>query len=201
MITGILLTGGFSRRFGSPKALARLRGQTVIENLQHMLLATDMDELIIVTGADAAKIQPFVLKHKHIKVVYNKHYNFGQTASFQCGLKNIDERTRAALLLPVDFPLIRGETVNALIRTYRRARPLILIPAFAQRKGHPPVFDMRLKNDFLGLDHTEGINTVGHRFHEETCLLPVTDPGVLQTFNTPEEFARLQQAAAHPGSP
>ena len=108
MITCILLSAGSSSRFGSPKALAHIYSNTIIESLQTKLLKTNLNNIIIVLGAYAEKIQPFLLKHKKITVVYNKDYNFGQASSFNCGLKNTDKKTEAIMLLPVDFPLIKN---------------------------------------------------------------------------------------------
>ncbi len=193
MITCILLAAGSSQRFGSPKALARLNEATVIENLQSRLIESNINNIIIVLGAHAQHIQPFVLKHKKVKVVYNKHHNFGQTSSFQCGLKNIDEETTAVLLLPVDFPLIKTETINLLIQTYKKQTPLILVPTCQERKGHPPVFSRSLEKEFLDLDISEGINTVAHRHSKDTRLLAVKDPGILASFNTPEEFHAIKK--------
>jgi len=45
--TGILLVGGASERFGSPKALARLRGETLAERAWHVL-GEACDEVIAV---------------------------------------------------------------------------------------------------------------------------------------------------------
>ncbi|VAX34845.1 hypothetical protein MNBD_UNCLBAC01-1087, partial [hydrothermal vent metagenome] len=85
MLSCILLSAGASARFGSPKALAKQpsNNRPIIEKIQKTLLKTKIDEIIIVLGAHAESIKPFLLKHKNIKVVYNKDHNFGQTSSFK----------------------------------------------------------------------------------------------------------------------
>ena len=85
MITCILLSAGLSERFGSPKALACLSDSTVIEHLQNTLLQSCCDKIIVVLGAHASLIQPFIFIHSRIRVVYNKDYYFGQTSSLQAG--------------------------------------------------------------------------------------------------------------------
>src|SRR3990167_701833 len=107
MISCIVLSAGQNSRFGSPKALAKFKGRTVIEHLQIVLIASDLDEIIIVLGAFVNDIKPYLLKHKKIKVVYNKDYNLGQTSSFQTGLKVMDQQSQGVMLLPVDFPLVQ----------------------------------------------------------------------------------------------
>src|SRR3989338_7378259 len=167
MISCLLLSAGFSSRFSSPKALARLNGQTLIEHLQKLLLSTQLHEVIIVLGHGAEQIKPFLFKHKKIKVVYNKDYKFGQTSSFKCGLKDLSAQTTGILLLPVDYPLIKSETFHKLIAVFKKKRSVALIPAYQDKKGHPPIFNVSLKNEFLALKDAAGINTVMHRHIDE----------------------------------
>ena len=46
-VAGVLLVGGASRRFGSPKALARLEGETLAERA-HRILAEAFDRVLVV---------------------------------------------------------------------------------------------------------------------------------------------------------
>ena len=193
MFTCILLCAGAGRRFGSPKALARLGGETVIERLQKLLLKTQVDEIIAVLGAHADQVKPYLLKHECIKFVHNKDYKFGQTSSFKAGLQCASQDTQGILLLPVDYPLIRGDTINKLIEFFSENNPLILIPSFEGQRGHPPIFSNSLKGDFLLLDNNSGLNSVAHTHVGQTKILPVSDRGVIQTFNTQEEFEALKR--------
>ena len=192
MISCLLLSAGFSSRFGSPKALAQINGQTLIEHLQELLLATQLHEIIIVLGHGAEQIKPFLFKHTKIKVVYNKDYKFGQTSSFKCGLKEVTALSTGILLLPVDCPLIQSETFHALITFFEDKKPVALIPSYQDKKGHPPIFNTALKNEFLALKDTLGINTVIHHHADDITVLPLDDPGIIKSFNTKEEFEQLK---------
>ncbi len=192
MITCVLLAAGLSERFGSPKALAHVYGTTIIGHLQSVLTETQVNEVVIVLGAHAEETKPHLLKHTKVKFVYNKDYNLGQTSSFKAGLKSISDEAQGILLLPVDCPFVQKETINALIRHFLEHSPLIVVPSFDQKKGHPPLFSACLKNEFLTLDNERGLNTVTHVHRSETAIFPVDDAGVIRTFNTPEEFKAIQ---------
>lgn len=196
MVSCLLLSAGFSSRFGSPKALARLNGQTLIEHLQELLLSTQLHEIIIVLGHGAEEIKPFLFKHKKIKVVYNKDYKFGQTSSFKCGLREAVTPTTGVLLFPVDYPLIKSETIDRLITSFNETETLALIPSYDGKKGHPPIFNIQLKNEFQDLDDTLGVNTVIHRHVNDVTILPVDDPGIIKSFNTKEELERIKAELA-----
>jgi CTP:molybdopterin cytidylyltransferase MocA len=194
MIACLVLSAGLSRRFGSPKALADMNGDTAIGRLQKVLVNSRLDEVYIILGAHAQEIKPFLLNHKKVKSVYNKDYNLGQTSSFQAGLRSLSPQTKGFLLLPVDFPLVSQQTIDLLICRFKENEPLLVLPTFNGKKGHPPLFSVRLKEEFLGLGTDSGLNTVVHAHQDETAFLPVEDPGIIQTFNTQEEFERLRQS-------
>ena len=197
MISCVVLSGGRSHRFGSPKALASVPGpkgapvQPAIQHIQQTLLQASVTEIIVVLGADAQTIQPYVLKHKAIKTVYNKYHNLGQTSSFQCGLGMVSPDAQGILLWPVDYPFIQTATIQQLIRVFRHKPSPILIPTYKEQKGHPPVFHHHLIPALRRLTPSQGINTLARQHPEMTHFVPVQDPGVRSCFNTPEELKTL----------
>lgn len=194
MKSAILLSAGLSSRFGSPKALAPIFSTTAILHLLKNFTNSQVDEIIIVLGAQADQIKASLLKHKMIKVVYNKDYNFGQTSSFKVGLTHASSQSKALLLIPVDYPFISTATIDLLIKEYDKNPKNILIPTFNGRKGHPPIFPISLKQDLLNLDDTLGVNTILKKNEKVLRFFEVNDPGVVQTFNTPEELEALKQS-------
>lgn len=193
MLSCVLLSAGLSSRFGSPKALARINDKTVIEDLQSLLLETQLDEIIIVLGHAAELITPFLFNHKKVKVVYNKDYKFGQTSSFKAGLGSVSPSSTGIMLLPVDYPLIKKETFSQLISQFEKEKPAILVPVYKNKKGHPPIFSSSLKDSFLSLNNDEGINTVIHQHPADTTLSPLGDAGIIKSFNTRAEFDQLKK--------
>ena len=191
MITCILLSAGLSERFGSPKALASLNGISVIGHIQNTLLESHCDEIIVVLGAHAQLIRTSIFNHKRIRVVYNKHYNFGQTSSVQAGWIEADRSTEGVLLLPVDCPLVQASSINMIVDHFNGNDIDILIPAYKNKKGHPPIFNQRLKSPVLDLPMNQGLNAL-FAFHPPRTL-EINDPGIIKSFNTPEEFEAINK--------
>lgn len=193
MISCIVLAAGLSQRFLSPKALAEFNGRTIIERIQEMLIETALNEIVIVLGHEQERIKQHLLNHKKIIFVYNKNFNFGQTSSFQSGLKMLSPESRGVFLLPVDFPVVKKSTMDILISHLdQMSHKNILIPTFHGNKGHPPYFASSLFEEFTQLDFSEGINTISHRHKDQVDFVEVADPGVLETFNTREELEILK---------
>jgi len=192
MISCILLLAGLNQRFGSPKALALLRGKPVIQYIQKALAKSQVAEIIVVLGAYADQIKPHLVKHPKIKPTINDDYQSGQTSSFKAGLRNVSFKSSGIMLLPIDYPFIKPETFNILINHFLQHKPNILIPTYRKKKGHPPIFSIGLKPQFLSLNNALGINHIAQESSSKVTLLPVEDPAVLATFNTPSEFEALK---------
>lgn len=190
MITCILLSAGMSERFGTPKALALLDKTTVIEHLQNTLLQSSCDRIIVVLGAHAHQIQASIFLHPKISVVYNKHYYFGQTSSLQAGLNAAHDSSRGIMLLPVDCPLVKPSTIDTMILHFNQSNPDILIPSYQGKKGHPPIFNQRLKSTILAIPNHLGLNSLFGEYPPQT--LEINDPGIIKSFNTPEEFEGIK---------
>ncbi len=189
MISCLVLSAGESRRFGSPKALALIKRKPALEHIQNTLLTAPVDEVIIVTGANADKIKPHIFNHNKVRPVYNNDYKLGQTSSVQAGIKAVSKQCTAVLILPVDCPMILPSTITAIINIFNTTKPAILIPAYKSRRGHPPLFNAALIPDIIALSHDDGINILFEQ--NPPNVIEINDPGILKSFNTMEEYQRL----------
>jgi molybdenum cofactor cytidylyltransferase len=188
MITCIILSAGESTRFGSPKALALIDQYNVIETIQNKAIPTSVDKIIIVLGHAHERIKPYVFNHKKVHVVYNKNYKFGQTSSLQAGLLGMDPTSEKFILLPVDCPFIKATTIEILCHHLCTTKK-ILVPTYKNKKGHPPLFDISFRHNILNLSYSEGLNKLLK--DSETETIEIDDPGITQTFNTPQELKLL----------
>ena len=103
-LTGVLLVGGASRRFGSPKALARFRGETLAERGRR-LLAETCDEVLVVGKADELPGLPF-------PVVDDGADDRAPVHGLVEGLRRAAHDVVVAL--PVDNPLVTPGALRAL---------------------------------------------------------------------------------------
>lgn len=191
MTSLILLCAGASQRFGSPKALAKINQETILSHLQKRLIDSSIDEIVIVFGEHSEQIKHVVLKHNKIRVVHNKDHKFGQTSSIKEGLKNVSKDSESFFLLPIDCPNIKISTFHLLIERLKNLDSDAIIPAYQGQKGHPPIFNHFVKEQILLLSHSKGANVVFKEL-ERVQVVDIDDPGIIQTFNTPDEFQHLK---------
>jgi molybdopterin-guanine dinucleotide biosynthesis protein A/predicted GNAT family N-acyltransferase len=103
-LTGILLVGGAGRRFGSPKALARLDGRTLAERAWRTLGDAAEERVAVGKAADALPL-PFAVTDDGTDVR-------APLSGIVAGLRMA--RHDLAVVLPVDMPLIGAGHLRAL---------------------------------------------------------------------------------------
>jgi molybdopterin-guanine dinucleotide biosynthesis protein A len=101
-LTGVLLVGGASARFGSPKALAQFRGETLAERARR-LLEEACDEVLVV--GKAADGLPFPVLDDGVDSRAPIH---GVIAGLRAAHHDV------VVALPVDVPLVTAAVLRAL---------------------------------------------------------------------------------------
>jgi molybdopterin-guanine dinucleotide biosynthesis protein A len=132
--TGVLLVGGASERFGSPKELARFRGETLAERAYRTLNEV-CDEVIAVGKSADALALPFPVLDDGAE---ERAPVFGVIA----GLRATTYDT--CVVLPVDCPLVTPQLLGELIRASAvptsgplpGAYPKSLLPELELRVAH-----------------------------------------------------------------
>jgi molybdenum cofactor cytidylyltransferase len=81
---------------------------------------------------------------------------------------------------------------DAVIDAYRATRGVIVVPQIAGDTGHPAIFDLRLRDEILGLDEAQGLRSVTYAHRAEIVRVAVDDVGVLDDMDTPDDYARLR---------
>jgi aminoglycoside 6-adenylyltransferase len=141
--TGVLLLGGASSRFGSPKALARFRGETLAERGWHVLDEV-FDEVIAVGKGEDALDVPFPVLDDGAE---QRAPVFGVLAGLHASSNEV------CAVLPVDCPLVTEETLRRLVED--RAVPQTGPLPGAYSKEMLPLLEERVRRGELSL---RGVN-------------------------------------------
>jgi len=131
-VAGVLLAAGEGSRFGRPKALVELDGQTLAARGVTVLRTGGADPILVVIGAAQVNLDG-------IHTVYNEQWRTGMGSSLRAALRALTDAERAegaegaqdrpAATLPVDVgavvvaladqPLVGTDAVARLIAAYR----------------------------------------------------------------------------------
>jgi len=190
---GLILAAGESRRMGFPKALLRYRGETFLDTLIGRFAAR-CPEVIVVLGAGADAIRAGAVRPA--RFVVNPNWPAGMTTSLQCGLRSIPDEAEGVLLTLVDHPAVSPATVDALLAPSGHAgetacAPLIRVPRYQGRRGHPIWFAKELIPEFLALPETGAARDVVRSHTDGTEFLDTEDPGILADIDDAEAYRNL----------
>jgi molybdenum cofactor guanylyltransferase len=171
-LTGVLLVGGASRRFGSPKAMARFEGETLAERAWRVL-GEACDERIAVGKAVDELLLPFPV--------------LDDGSDVRAPLAGVVAGLRAAahelcVFLPVDCPLMSAESLLQLADA-------AVIAAVPPTGPLPGVYRRMLLAPF-----EEKLSRGDYSLRDVEAAVVAVDPRELANVNTEAELAALTPA-------
>jgi len=174
---------------GRPKALLRLGPQTFLERLL-WLLVPSCDGVWAVLGYQAQEVLKGIRAPAGAKFVTNRQPQLGQFSSLRCGLGSIGEGYEGVIFTPVDYPLIRQETVSAIASAFLAvpARESIVIPRHNGKRGHPVCIGEEVRKEALEMPDDAQARELIHRHESQIQYVDVSDPGILTDIDTLEQY-------------
>lgn len=191
MISAMLLAAGESRRMGRFKQLLPFGGKTFVECCVDNLLASSVDEIIVVTGHREADVRG-AIGNRPVRFANNTDYRDGMSSSVKRGVEAISKESRACLIALVDQPQIDADVINRVVTAYKQDEPLIVIPTYEGRNGHPIILDLKLREEILAIGPAEGLKQVVHAHLSEVTRIEAFTDAVLTDFDLPEDYKRIQ---------
>ena len=178
----IILAAGTSSRFGASKQLLDYHGKTFIRAVAETSLQADLSPVIIVTGAEDAKIKA-ALQNLPVEIVHNPDWKEGQSSSIHVGVQALGKDTGSAIFLLADQPQITGEVVQALVEEHQRTLNPVIAPMVENRRANPVLFDrvtfpalLELKGDIGGRGIFSQFSPSYIIWNDSTLLLDVDSP-------------------------
>lgn len=190
MIAGIILSGGASRRMGSPKALLRFQNETFLDRLIR-IFSPFCNPVIVVVGEHANKIRSGIDRGGEVLIAVNPDPERGMLSSLQCGLALVPPDADGAMFMPVDHPEIALDTVRRVAEGFRRDRAPVTVPVHLGEHGHPVCIARPVIDELLGLPVDAKASDVIHRHVGQTSYIEVVDQAVVTDVDDPAAYADL----------
>jgi molybdenum cofactor cytidylyltransferase len=188
MLAAVILSGGASRRMGSPKALLSYQGRPFLEHLLDVAHHPKIGLRRIVLGADREPIAKEVNLALD-EIVINEQWEKGQLSSIHAALRSLPAQTDGILVLLIDHPLISEVLVGELVDNFYTSGKSIVLPVYEGRRGHPVIFSSSLYQELMNAPLETGARSVvwAHagdvqvvQTNEEGCVLDLNDPDTLR---------------------
>jgi CTP:molybdopterin cytidylyltransferase MocA len=193
-LAAAILSGGESRRMGSPKALIPYRGTTFAGHLLDVVKHPRVGVIRVVLGAGADKILER-LQLDPAEVVLNPDWPSGQLSSIQAAVRSLPKDETAGLVLcPVDHPIVSADLVAKLIAEFDSTGKPIVLPTYRGRRGHPVIFRASLYDELLAASPEVGARQVVWAHQADVVEVPTEEKGIVLNLNDPET---LKHAITH----
>jgi len=196
----VLLAAGQGSRFGRPKALVELGGQTLAERGIGMLRAGGADPVLIVTGAAQVGLGP---EHQ-VRTVCNDDWRTGMGSSLRAALRaladpDVGPDVGAAVVALADQPLVGSEAVGRLIAAYQ-AGASVAVAAYDGRPRNPVLLAREHWPEVIAMaTGDQGARAFLRARPDLVTLVECGDTGRPDDIDTPADLERI--AVSRPGSP
>jgi len=186
-IWAIILAAGESKRMGSPKMLLPFAGITIIEKVVENVLSSNVDKTLLVLGSDAAEIRRIINSYP-VMHCYNEDYKNGMLSSVKCGISNLPQGFRAAMIMLGDQPMIGSYVIDAIIKAYNQSGKGLVVPVCGNKRGHPLLTGNKYRKEIVDLDGPEGLKELLKRHPDDLFETEINDSSILRDIDTFEEY-------------
>jgi molybdenum cofactor cytidylyltransferase len=157
--------------------------------IQHAERREHMQEVVVVLGAEQAKIEA-ATDLRGTRVVANPAWRDGQSTSLRAGLEAVSHSCAAAVFFLRDQPNVPGEMLERLMDLHASTLAAIVSPRHAGRRANPVLFDRVTWNDLRRVSGDEGGRRLFDRYRAEWVEWP--DPLAFTDVDTQDDYRRVQ---------
>ena len=191
---GIIPAAGKSQRMGDPKLLLAWGKGRVIDSVLAAWRDSRVSHVVATVRKTDLELQA-ACQSQGVELVIPDADPPEMKHSVQLALDYICRQYAPGhgdvwLLAPADLPLLRSETIDALLAAYRAEDPAIFVPTVNGQRGHPVLFPWPLAAEAGQLAASEGVNALltRHKVHE----IPLAGSQEFDDLDTPDDYRRLR---------
>ena len=225
----IVIAAGMSSRMGEFKPLLDIGERSALTCLLDSIRSAGIRQTLVVTGykrelikKELEQYSAFCMGKDSLKKdgrndeyclssINNEAYREGMFSSIKAGIRHVaglqhdadpgkvTGSNEAALLFPVDVPLVSAETIKGLIRNWEESSLMkvpgsgnvFAVPVFKGKNGHPLLIPNTHFDEIIKYDGEGGLKGVRNRHEADMIRYAVDDEGCVLDMDTPDDYMRI----------
>ena len=186
MTGAVILAAGSGYDPESFQPMLTVSGTSAVKKQISTLREAGISRFIVVTGYQAEQLEKH-LSHRGVTFVRNPDYRTSQMLdSIRYALAAAEDWERA-LILPVDLPSFRPETIQRILETEGQ----IVIPRYNGQNGHPIAVRRQVFDTIASYQGEDGLRGIFRMPGYEPVYKNVEDPAILLRASTRDRYQEL----------
>ena len=182
----VIMASGLGRRFGGNKLMADFGGRPMLARVLAATGGLFARRVVVTRHEDVAAF----CRERGVEVI--SHDLPGRNDTIRLGLQAVGNMD-GCLFCPGDQPLLRKETVEALVNAWRKESDFIWRTAFEDQPGAPILFPNWAFSELFTLPEGKGGGILTKKYPEQVRLHPVRDRYELADVDTQETLRELSE--------
>jgi molybdenum cofactor cytidylyltransferase len=170
-VFAVVLAAGQSSRFGSPKQLAGIDGESMVARVTSVAVEVCGAQTLVLAGSCWQNIVERTVPRCPFFAI-NDRYRFGIATSIALATKLLADKADAIVLLLADQPLVTADHLHDLINRWSRDENEIVASAYAGTKGPPVLLPRGAFHKLSQLTGDTGARTLFSDSQFRTVALP-----------------------------
>ena len=169
----VILAAGESTRLGFPKQTLLYKGKTLIEIAVEAGVKSKCDRVIVVLGANAEKISPYVSGNS-VQVITNPCWKEGIASSIRLAVEFIepDKNITDTIFMLCDQPFVNRFLIDSLIYKRQETGHKITACTYSNTVGVPALFSRSLFPQLLSLKGQDGAKRIITDYTDDIATVP-----------------------------
>ncbi|MCW1884994.1 nucleotidyltransferase family protein [Luteolibacter flavescens] len=186
-VGAVILAAGKASRFGAPKQLLEIDGETLIDRACRIALEAGFDPVLRVLGGHA----PLILERScpgHVLTLVHERWEEGMGGSLAVGVRELlgkEPELDAILVMLADQPMVTVDLLDSM--RDRLAETGIVLCDHGEATGPPALFGKQCFPELMALEGDRGAKAVAGRHPVVTVAFPdaawdIDSPGAWERF-------------------
>ena len=189
MIKAILLAAGQSKRLKSENKLIKLyKKKPLINYSLNALHKSKVNKVIVVLGHQKKELEKIIKRNNKNIFTFNKEYKKGMASSIKAGLRKVNKKDKAFIIVQSDMPFIKSSDINKIYNSIKSKKYLVHVLKYRNRVGNPIGFDISIMKKFKKINGDVGAKFMVKRLKKETRFIKINNLKSFKDFDKVSDF-------------